>query len=85
MKYQLVIVSFVIAIVHGLDGSHRILGGGWWLGVDSLLGVGFHQLLMQVLGQLLMLLGLLFCSLVAVTCWALGLGRGFGAGDTGLK
>jgi hypothetical protein len=39
------------------------LDGGWWLRVDSLLGVGFHQLFMQVLGQLLMLLGLLFCSL----------------------
>jgi hypothetical protein len=63
VKYQLVLVSFVIAIGHGLDGDHWFVDGGWWLGVDSLLGVGLHQLLMQVLGQLLLLLGLLFCSL----------------------
>ena len=34
MKYQLVLVSFVIAIGHGLDGDHWFLDGGWWLGVD---------------------------------------------------
>ena len=63
MKYQFVLVSFVIAIGHGLDGGHWFLDGGWRLGVDSLLVVGFHQLLVKVLGQLLLLLGLLFCSL----------------------
>jgi hypothetical protein len=57
VKYQLVLVSFVIAIGHGLDGDHWFVDGGWWL------GVGFHQLLVKVLGQLLLLLGLLFCSL----------------------
>ena len=63
MHYQLVLVSFVIAIGHGLNGGHRFLDGGWWLGVDSLLWVGLVDLFMQVLGQLLMLLGLLFCGL----------------------
>ena len=63
VKYQLVLISFVIAICHGLYGGHWFLDGGWWLGVDSLLGVGLHQLLVKVLGQLLLLLGLLFCSL----------------------
>ena len=74
MKYQLVLVSFVIAIGHWLDGGHWFLDGGRWLGVDSLLGVGFHQLLMQVLGQLLMLLGLLFCSLGRSHLLGVGLG-----------
>ena len=63
MHYQLVFVSFVIAIGHRLNGGHRFLDRGWWLGVDSLLGVGLVNLFMQVLGQLLMLLGLLFCGL----------------------
>ena len=63
MNYQLVLVSFVIAIGHGLDGGHWFLDGGWWLRVDSLLGVGLVDFFMQVLSQLLMLLGLLFCSL----------------------
>ena len=74
MKYQFVLVSFVIAIGHGLDWGHRFLDGGWWLRVDSLLGVGFHQLLVKMLGQLLMLLGLLFCSLG----WSHLLGVGLG-------
>ena len=63
MHYQLVLVSFVIPIGHRFDGGHRFLDGGWWLGVDSLLGVGFVDLFMQVLGQMLLLLGLLFCGL----------------------
>ena len=50
MHYQLVLVSFVIAIGHGLNGGHGFLDGGWWLGVDSLLGVGLVDLFMQVLG-----------------------------------
>ena len=50
MHYQLVLVSFVIPIGHGLNGGHRFLDGGWWLGVDSLLGVGLIDLFMQVLG-----------------------------------
>ena len=63
MKYEFFLVSIVIAIGHGLDWGHRFLDGGWRLGVDSLLWVGFHQLFVKVLGKLLMLLGLLFCSL----------------------
>ena len=63
MHYQLVLISFVIAIGHGLNGGHGFLDGGWWLRVDSLLGVGFVDFFMQVLGNLLMLLGLLFCGL----------------------
>ena len=61
MKYQLVLVSLVIAIGHWLDGGHLFLDRGWWLRIASLLGVGFYQLLVKVLGQLLMLLGQLFC------------------------
>ena len=60
---QFIPVPFVISIGHGLDGGHGFWAGGWWLGVDSLLGVGFHQLLVKLLGQLLMLLGLLFSGL----------------------
>jgi hypothetical protein len=60
---QFILVSFVIAIGHRLDGGHWFLGEGWWLGVDSLLGVGLSDLVMKVLGYLLVLLGLLFCGL----------------------
>ena len=74
MHYQLVLVSFVIPIGHGLYGGHRFLDGSWWLGVDSLLWVGLVDLFMQVLGQLLMLLALLFCGLG----WRKLLGVGFG-------
>ena len=74
MNYQLVLVSFVIAIGHGGRGGGRILGGGWWLGVDSLLRGGLGDLLSQLLGQLLLLLGLLLCSLG--WCQLLGLWNG---------
>ena len=74
MHDQFILVSFVIAIGHGLYGGHRFLDGGWWLGVDSLLGVGLVDLFMQVLGQLLMLLGLLFCSLAGRYLLGVGLG-----------
>ena len=63
MHYQLVFVSFVIAIGHGLDGGHWFLDGSWWLGVDSLLMVGLSDLFMQVLGYLLVLLSLLLSCL----------------------
>ena len=63
MHDQFILVSFVIAIGHGLYGGNRFLDGGWWLGVDFLLRVGLVDLFMQVLSQLLMLLGLLFCGL----------------------
>ena len=63
MNYQLVLVSFVIAIGHGCRGGGQLLGGGWWLGVDSLLLGRLGDFLSQLLGQLLLLLGLLFCGL----------------------
>ena len=63
MNYQLVLVSFVIAIGHGRRGCGRLLGGDWGLGVDSLLRGGLGDLLSQLLGQLLLLLGLLLCGL----------------------
>ena len=38
------------------------MSGGWWLWVDSLLGVRLSDLFMQVLGNLLMLLALLLSA-----------------------
>ena len=60
---QFILVPFVIAIGHGLNGCHGFWGGGWWSGVDSLLGICLSDSSMQMLGQLLMLLGLLFSGL----------------------
>ena len=57
------LVPFVIAIGHGLNGCHGFWGGGLWLGIDSLLGIRLADSSMQMLGQLLMLLGLLFSCL----------------------
>ena len=74
MYYQLVLVSLVIPVSHGLYGGHRLLDRGWWLWVDSLLGVGLVDLFMQVLSQLLMLLGLLFCGLAGRKLLGVGLG-----------
>ena len=76
MQDQLILVSFVIPIGHGLNGgrSHRFLDGGWWLGVDFLIPLGLGQLFTKVLGQLLVLLGLLFFSLG----WSHLLGVGLG-------
>ena len=64
----------VIAIGNWHGGRHGFMNRGWWLGVDSLLGVRLGDLFMQLLGQLLMLLGLLFCRLGG----RLLLGLGFG-------
>ena len=74
MKYQLVHVTFVIAIGHGLDGGHGFGGGSWLLWVDSLLGIRLGESSMQMLGQLLMLLGLLFSGLARCDWQRLGLG-----------
>ena len=48
MHDQFILVSFVIAIGHGLYGGHRFLDGGWWLGVDSLLGIRLADSSMQI-------------------------------------
>ena len=63
VRHQFILVSFVIAVGHGLYGGHGFLDGGWWLGVDSLLWARLVHLFMQVPGQWLMLLGLLLCGL----------------------
>jgi hypothetical protein len=63
VKYQLFLVSFVITVVHRCHWGWWFLGGGWRLGVDFLIPLGLGQLFTQVLGQLLVLLGLLFCGL----------------------
>ena len=57
---QFILVPFVIAIGPGLDGGHGFGEWGCWLGIGSLLGVRLGDLFTQVLGQLLMLLSLLF-------------------------
>lgn len=36
---QFILVPFVIAIGHGIDGSHGFWGGGWRLRIDSLLDI----------------------------------------------
>ena len=59
MQDQLILVPFVIAISPELDGGHGFGECGCWLGVGSRLGVGLGDFFVQVLGQLLMLLGLM--------------------------
>lgn len=63
MQDQLILVSFVVAVVHGCHWGDWAMYGGWRLGVDFLIPLGLGQLFTQVLGQLLVLLGLLFCCL----------------------
>ena len=45
---QFILAPFVIAIGQGLDGGYWFLYGGWWLGVDSLLGVRLADSSMQI-------------------------------------
>ena len=63
MHDQFILALFVIAIGHGLDGGYGFGGGSWLLGVDSLLSIRLGESSMQMLDQLLMLLGLLFSGL----------------------
>ena len=48
MHEQFILAPFVIAIGHGLDGGYWFLDGGWWLGVDSLLGIRLADSSMQI-------------------------------------
>ncbi len=63
MRDQFILVPLVIAIGPGRAGGHGFLDRGWWLRVDFLIVLWLGDLFTQVLGQRLMLLGLLFCSL----------------------
>ena len=63
MRDQFILVPLVIAISPGLAGGHGFLEWGWWLRVDFLIVLWLGQPFTQVLGQLLVLLVLLFCSL----------------------
>ena len=63
MHDQFILVSFVIAIGHGFAGGHGFRDRGGCLGIDSLLGIRLAHSSMQMLGQLLMLLGLLIGGL----------------------
>ena len=45
---QFILVPFVIAIGHGLDGGHGFGGGGCWLRIDSLLGIRLGNSSMQI-------------------------------------
>ena len=48
MRDQFIPVPFVIAIGHGLNGGHGFWGGGWRLGVNSLLGIRLANSSMQI-------------------------------------
>ena len=48
MHDQFIPVPFVIAIGHGLNGGHGSGDEGWWLRIDSLLGIRLGDSLMQI-------------------------------------
>ncbi len=63
MRDQFILVPLVIAMGPGRTGGHGFGEWGWLLRGDFLIVLWLGDLFTQVLGQLLMLLGLLFCGL----------------------